>query len=101
SLRAVGTGALWFESGREPRVVSLAPADDAEGQAAAFGGPVAGESADAGAGLVLKRFPLNAATAAAVRDLLPNLRPVPLGMATSAGFGDRLGMATPGHVEAL
>src|SRR5690606_32238313 len=96
-----GPGALWFESGREPRVVSLAPADEAAGLAAAFRGPAAGESADAGAGLMLTRFPLNATTAAAVRDLLPNLHPVPLGKATSAGFGDRLGMATPGHVEAL
>ena len=39
--------------------------------------------------------------AAALRDLLPNLKPVPLSLATSAGFGDRLGIATPGHVLAL
>ena len=29
------------------------------------------------------------------------LRPVPLGLRPSFGFGDRLGLATPGHVEAL
>src|SRR5207237_9445746 len=29
------------------------------------------------------------------------LRPVPLGLAPSFGFGDRLGLATPGHVAAL
>src|SRR5207248_4601593 len=27
--------------------------------------------------------------------------PVPLGLAPSFGFGDRLGVATPGHVDAL
>src|SRR6476660_1977985 len=27
-------------------------------------------------------------------------RPVPLGMAPSFGFGDRMGVATPGHVAA-
>jgi hypothetical protein len=29
------------------------------------------------------------------------LRPVPLGLRPSFGFGDRLGLATPGHVEAI
>ena len=28
-------------------------------------------------------------------------RPVPLGLRPSFGFGDRLGLATPGHVEAM
>src|SRR2546423_3006696 len=31
----------------------------------------------------------------------PSLRAVPLGLAPSFGFGDRLGLATPGHVAAL
>lgn len=31
----------------------------------------------------------------------PALRPVPLGLEPSFGFGDRTGLATPGHVEAL
>jgi hypothetical protein len=39
--------------------------------------------------------------AAALRARLPWLRPVPLGLQISAGFGDRLGMATPGHVRAV
>jgi hypothetical protein len=44
---------------------------------------------------------MNAANLDALRDLLPWLRPRPLGPSTSAGFGDRLGLATPGHVRAL
>jgi hypothetical protein len=44
--------------------------------------------------------PLTPANAAALRARLPWLRPVPLGLKTSAGFGDRLGLATPGHVRA-
>ena len=39
--------------------------------------------------------------AAALRQLVPWLRPRPLGDVTSVGLGDRLGMATPAHVEAL
>ena len=45
--------------------------------------------------------PLTPANAAALRVRLPWLRPVPLGLQTSAGFGDRLGLATPGHVRAV
>ncbi len=45
--------------------------------------------------------PLNAHNAAALRGQLPWLRPRPLGLATSAGLGDRLGLATPGHVQAV
>lgn len=32
---------------------------------------------------------------------LPTLRPVPLGLEPSFGFGDRTGLATPGHVRAM
>src|SRR4051812_39687180 len=31
----------------------------------------------------------------------PSLTPRPLGLAASFGFGDRLGLATPGHVAAM
>jgi tagaturonate epimerase len=44
--------------------------------------------------------PLTPKNAAALRQRLPWLRPRPLGLQTSAGFGDRLGLATPGHVRA-
>jgi hypothetical protein len=52
-------------------------------------------------GGALLRAPTDASNTHALRSLLPNLRPVPLGLTTSAGFGDRLGLATPGHVDAL
>lgn len=39
--------------------------------------------------------------AAALRAALPWLQPQPLGLRTSAGCGDRLGLATPGHVRAM
>jgi tagaturonate epimerase len=38
--------------------------------------------------------------AAVLRERLPWLSPQALGTATSAGFGDRLGLATPGHARA-
>ncbi len=50
---------------------------------------------------VLKSCLLSDVNARALRDALPWLRPVPLGLQTSAGFGDRLGLATPGHIRAL
>lgn len=46
-------------------------------------------------------FPLTAENAAALRERLPWLNPQPLGMRLTLGFGDRLGIATPGHVQAV
>lgn len=45
--------------------------------------------------------PLSGANAEAVRLAFPHLRPRPLGRATSAGTGDRLGLATYGHARAF
>lgn len=38
---------------------------------------------------------------ATLRQRLPWLTPQPLGQQTSFGFGDRIGLATPGHVAAM
>jgi hypothetical protein len=43
----------------------------------------------------------DAANAAALRAALPFLNPQPLGLRKSAGCGDRLGLATPGHIRAI
>lgn len=45
--------------------------------------------------------PCSAMNAAVLRERLPWLNPVPLGLQVSAGFGDRLGIATPGHIQAV
>jgi tagaturonate epimerase len=76
------------------RLVVLGPAHPAalqglEGEAGSFGG----QWFHAG--------PLNAQNLAVLRRALPWLTPRPLGLARSFGFGDRLGLATPGHVRAL
>ncbi len=36
-----------------------------------------------------------------IHEIAPNLRPRPLGLDSSFGFGDRTGLATPGHVAAM
>ena len=90
-------GALWGLSrgSAGPRIVILAPAaatrvlDGFEGEA---------RGAAEGAVLVGPASPKNAA---ALRRRLEWLRPRPLGTKTSAGLGDRLGLATPGHVRAV
>jgi tagaturonate epimerase len=53
------------------------------------------------AGQTLLLCPLSSANAADLRTRLSWLRPQPLGLKTSAGLGDRLGLATPGHVRAI
>ena len=62
--------------------------------------PFTGERADINGYPVLVA-PLTAANAAALRAALPWLQPQVLGLATSGGFGDRLGLATPGHARAI
>ncbi len=59
-----------------------------------------GETGEAGKHTLLI-CPLDPQNAAALRGCLAWLRPRPLGLQTSAGMGDRLGLATPGHVRAL
>lgn len=60
-----------------------------------------GESAALDHDRVLKICPLTADNARALRVVVPNLNPVPLGLDTSAGCGDRMGLATPGHIRAF
>ena len=50
---------------------------------------------------ILLVCPLNPANAAALRSQVAWLQPRPLGLRTSAGMGDRIGLATPGHVRAV
>jgi tagaturonate epimerase len=56
------------------------------------------ESSDGTFRFVAETTPENAL---ALRSALPWLKPTRFGLHTSAGFGDRLGLATPGHVRAL
>ncbi len=50
--------------------------------------------------LILQVCPTTPENAQALRDVIHHLRPRPLGLRKSAGFGDRLGLATPGHARA-
>jgi len=83
--------ALVRESGRLRLAVapeagrSGAPFDDFEGET--------------GSGVLVG--PLSPRNARALRTRLEWLRPRTLGTRTSAGLGDRLGLATPGHVRAV
>lgn len=50
---------------------------------------------------VLVYCPTDASNAAALRAAIDYTKPRILGLATSAGCGDRLGLATPGHIQAV
>ncbi|HEX6778836.1 MAG TPA: tagaturonate epimerase family protein [Ktedonobacterales bacterium] len=96
SFVAQDDAALWLEvKGQERRLAVLAPRGHAlltsfEGQSEEF-------TADYSL-LVCKA---DQESGRALRAALSWLRPAVFGLATSAGFGDRLGLATPGHVRAL
>jgi tagaturonate epimerase len=94
SARSSGRLAVWAE--RDAAGTRLAAAAADAGALSAF----VGDHHDGGDAFVL-RAAFDAPNLAALRGALPNLRPVPLGPGASAGFGDRLGLATPGHVDAM
>ena len=67
-------------------------------------GQFSGEAAPvtvAGDERTLLLCPVSPPNAAALRALLPFLSPRTIGLERSAGCGDRLGLATPGHVRAI
>lgn len=82
-------------AGYPPRLAVLAPPGGERALA-----DLDGERSAAADGTLLvgPRSPRNLA---GLRRRLEWLRPRPLGVRTSAGFGDRLGLATPGHIRAL
>jgi tagaturonate epimerase len=104
SARRAGGATLWAEAHAGAyRIVVATTAGEAS---AAGPGTTPGEASLAGdreqrGDLVVTRAEPTPTNLDALRALLPDLRPVPLALATSAGFGDRLGLATPGHVDAL
>jgi hypothetical protein len=96
SLRINDEAALWLQrTAQGKRLALLAPSGHA------WLGRFSGDAQAFEQGYVLKLCPTDATNAKVLRDSVPNLKPVPLGQATSAGCGDRLGLATPGHVRAF
>ena len=90
-----GGATYWLERSAEGTKQLVAVAND-ESLFDRFAGTV--ETVD---GRVNVRADTSADNALALRSALPWLTPARLGLHTSAGFGDRLGLATPGHVRAL
>lgn len=89
---------LWFLAGADERKMICCLVQDG-GSA-----PFAAQSTPVNMGgfsMELAIAPANAETAAVMRRQFEFLTPRPLGLQKSAGCGDRLGMATPGHIRAL
>jgi tagaturonate epimerase len=85
----------WLERSVDGVKRLVAVADD-ESAFRGFAG--AADRVDGKVRFVAETTPENAL---ALRSALPWLKPSRFGLHTSAGFGDRLGLATPGHVRAL
>jgi len=90
-------GALLFlgREGRERRLAVMSPEPDER-----FDGEQSDVTVERHR-LRLRRCPTDASNAAALRKALPCFAPRPLGLEPSIGCGDRLGLATPGHVRAV
>ena len=85
----------WLERSLDGAKRLVAVADD-ESAFRGFTGTTEGSNGEVR--FVAETTPENAL---ALRSALPWLKPSRFGLHTSAGFGDRLGLATPGHVRAL
>lgn len=98
SISGVGGSLLFLgRRGVTKHVCALTPPDGVVAQ-------IRGEGSDVtigGKGYRLIIGETNAENASVMRELLPYLRPRTLGLQKSAGCGDRLGLATPGHVRAI
>ncbi len=81
------------ENGRQRLVVVAAP------QSPLFDGFMGERSDNAGSSVLLG--PLSSENATTLRGHLDWLRPTVLGLRTTVGLGDRLGLATPGHLRAV
>jgi tagaturonate epimerase len=90
-----GGATYWLERSVDGVKRLLAVADE-ESAFRSFTGQT--ERLDGQVRLVAETTPENAL---ALRSTLPWLKPSRFGLHTTAGFGDRLGLATPGHVRAL
>jgi tagaturonate epimerase len=95
SLVSAGDAEFGMTREERPRLAILAKRDSrvfssfGEGEASAHGGGT------------LLLCPTSVRNAAALRESFAWLEARTLGVGTSAGFGDRLGLATPGHVRAV
>ena len=65
------------------------------------GGKIKGEAVGEIDGKPVVVGPTSHANAASIREAIPWTGPQCLGLATSVGLGDRLGVATPGHIRAF
>jgi tagaturonate epimerase len=90
-----GGSTYWLERSADG-VKRLVVVADGESTFRGFAGQT--ERVEGQVRLVAETTPENAL---ALRSALPWLKPSRFGLHTSAGFGDRLGLATPGHVRAL
>lgn len=100
SVSALSGGAALFMARRESGGKLVGLAWPGKGRAPAAAKDFAGDAATVG-GFKVKSAPADAAAAALLRKHLPCLKPKLLGLTTSLGLGDRLGIATPGHVRAV
>jgi tagaturonate epimerase len=94
SLVSAGDAQFGMTREERPRLAILA-----QRGSRAFSG-FEGEASAHGSGTLLL-CPTSAGNATALREYFTWLEPRTLGVGTSAGLGDRLGLATPGHVRAV
>lgn len=101
SLRPVGDLTFFILKGPEKRFLGvIGPSEELN--AAGFTGRLSTKiDAGGGKGYAVGLYEQNEKNLDIILELIPSLKPVPLGTGTSFGFGDRLGIANAAHKRAV
>ncbi len=99
-VAAPGAVALLAKTGVDKSMLIVAPEGSFPDWSFEFSGRTMTAQAD-GVNISIKICPLTHDNAQALRRNFPYTRPVCMGLKTAAGTGDRLGLATPGHIRAV
>ncbi len=100
SVNEVRGARLFIGREKENKFLYLLATDGVSGTLDDFAGEEIHGSSN-GTGILIRRCPLNHHNASQLQKLFPFTRPVTIGLRDSFGFGDRLGLANPGHIRSL
>ncbi len=101
SINETGGSRLFLGREAGKKYLYVMTQGNSSGIAGMFEGEAVGDAAPNGKNAAMKRCPMNHKNAMSLQKLFPFTRATAIGLRSSYGFGDRLGLANPGHLRAL
>jgi len=101
SINETGGAKLFIGRESSGKYLYIMTENDSQDVASKFRGEDIPGLSSNGKSIKLKRCRMDHINAEGLKQLFPFTRPVTIGLHNSYGFGDRLGLANPGHLRAL